>query len=421
MNRYSLIKYFFIFLLLCNGSASALTQELEISVNDHDLYVTRYPAEGDQLIIWIAPGYGSHQREFKISEKLVERGIEVWHVDLAESLFLPKNTTTLRGLDGTNVATLIESAYSRTGKNITLLTRSYGALPLLRGARVWQQRHQQDNSNYFKGAILFSPELYSTVPALGLPPVYSDIAYSTNIPIMIYQAGKRSNRWQLGGLLENLRSGGTELFFRLKKGVIGLFYLGDTSQNTQSILKTIPNDIATDIKLLNLLSVPKRVAKLSQPSNEVSNGLDNSLKKFKGNPEPLALNLMTAKGKLFKRDNYQGKVTVVNFWATWCPPCVEEIPSLNNLRNQMKDTAFELISVNYAENESVVKDFLQRVNVDFPVLLDETGRVSTDWRVLVYPSTFVISPTGKIEYGVNGAILWDSPEVVAELTKLINQ
>ena len=381
--------------------------------------MTRYPATGEELVIWIAPGYGSHQRSKKISEKLVKYGVEVWHVDLADSLFLPKNTTTMRGFNGSYVASLIDAAYKKTGKRITLLTRSYGALPLLRGARVWQQRHQQDNSHYLNGAILFSPELYSTVPALGLPPVYADIAYSTNIPIMIYQAGKRGNRWQLTGLLENLRKGGAQVFFRIKKDVIGLFYSGDTSSNTTLILKDIPVEVTKDIKLLSWLDVPKETIQLAPASKSTTNGLDISLKKFKGNRLPLALNLKTINGQQFKRDNYLGKVTVVNFWATWCPPCVEEIPSLNNLRRKMQGKPFELISVNYAESEQAVKQFLKKVNVDFPVLLDESGRVSSDWQVLVYPSTFVITPSGKIEYGVNGAILWDSPEVVDTLKGLL--
>ena len=85
----------------------------------------------------------------------------------------------------------------------------------------------------------------------------------------------------------------------------------------------------------------------------------------------------------------------------------------------MKGKPFELISVNYAESEQRVKAFLKKVDVDFPVLLDETGRVSAKWNVLVYPSTFVISPNGKITHGVNGAILWDSPEVVQQLNELM--
>lgn len=422
----SRIIYFLALLLCWYAPASAAKNEIEVTVEQQDFYVTQYPATGEHLILWIASGYGANQRSSKISEKLSRKGIEVWQIDLAESLFLPKTTSTMRSFSGNYVASLVEAAHIKTGKKITLLTRSYGALPLLKGARVWQQRHQQDQRDYLNGAILFSPELYETVPALGLPPVYSDITFSTNIPIVIYQAGKRGNRWQLSGLLENLRKGGSELFLRITQGVIGFFYLEDTSKITQKALQSVPTDILRDIRMLSFLSVPKTISKLS--SNKIksddnkninSQGLDINLKAFKGNTTPLPLDLMSVKGELFKRNNYLGKVTVVNFWASWCPPCVEEIPSLNNLRKKMQGKPFELISVNYAERKDVIQQFLKEVNVDFPVLLDESGRVSSEWRVLVYPSTFVIGPSGKIKYGVNGAIPWDSPDIIKQLSALM--
>jgi len=407
--------------LLCVSFITQVSgaEEIEVPVNEQALFVTRYVAEGEHLIIWVAPGFGSHQRSFSVSKELSQRGVEVWHVDLADSLFLPKNTSTMRSIDGSYIAELIDAAYKKTGKNITLLTRSYGALPLLRGARHWQGKHQNTKASYFKGAILFSPETYKTIPSLGLPPVYDDITTATNIPIVLYQAGKRSNRWQLDSLLSKLEKGGASVFVRLQKGVTGVFYSGDTSAATKSMLQRIPQELLSNLKLLDKLSVPKVIAKLPVNENKAAHGLDTELKVFKGNISALPLNLESAKGKAFKRDNYSGKVTLINFWATWCPPCVEEIPSLNNLRRKMEGKPFELISVNYAEDKERVIDFLQRVNVDFPVLLDESGRVSADWNVLVFPSTFVISPTGKITHGVNGAILWDSDEVVNQLKALM--
>lgn len=418
-------KYILVSLVLwfCNQSMAiaAEIEELEVPINEQELFVTRHLAGGQHLVIWVAPGYGTHQRSFKISKELVKRDIEVWHVDLAESLFLPKNTSTMRAIDGSYIAGLIDAAHKKTGKVVTLLARSYGALPLLRGARVWQQRHQSDNADYLNGAILFSPEMYETIPALGLPPIYADITYASNIPIMLYQAGNRSNRWQLEGLLANLEQGGAPVFVRFKQGVTGMFYLGDTSATTKLMLSRIPDELASDLALLNKLAVPKQVVALPKNTRTKNHGLDSKLKLFKGESLPLPLDLVSAGGKHFVRDNYKGKVTVINFWATWCPPCVEEIPSLNNLREKMKGKPFELISVNYAEDRQRVEKFLKQVNVDFPVLLDETGRVSADWNVLVYPSTFVISPDGKITHGVNGAILWDSPEVVAELNALLAQ
>ena len=143
------------------------------------------------------------------------------------------------------------------------------------------------------------------------------------------------------------------------------------------------------------------------------------MKPFRGNPNPPPISLNDASGQRLSRDDYRNKVTVINFWASWCRPCVEEIPSLNNLRQQMAGEPFELISINYAEETEQIQRFLQQVNVEFPVLLDTDGRESAKWQVLVFPSTFVIGPDGKIVYGLNGAIHWDDPKVVAQLKALL--
>ena len=415
-----LISFFSFMCLYISSSALAMTEVFDVAVNEQELSVVRYPAQGEHLVIWVAPGFGTHERALSTSEKLAASGVEIWHVDLADSLFMTKNTSTMRNLDGRYVASLIDAAHRQTGKQVSLLTRSYGALPVLKGVREWQIRHANDQAAYLSGVVLFSPELYSTVPALGLDPVYADITYATNIPIMLYQAGKRSNRWQLFKLLDNLGKGGAQVFYKVKHGVTGVFYKGDTSPETLKAFNTLPPELLRDLDFLNKIESPKDVAPIPKIANEQSHGLDSELKSFKGNPVPLPLDLVSASGERIKRDAYTQKVTVVNFWATWCPPCVEEIPSLNNLRKAMRDVDFELISVNYAEDEKRVKSFLQQVNVDFPVLLDTDGRVSASWNVLVYPSTFVIGPDGMIKYGVNGAIHWDSQEVVRDLRKLLH-
>ena len=85
----------------------------------------------------------------------------------------------------------------------------------------------------------------------------------------------------------------------------------------------------------------------------------------------------------------------------------------------MQDQPFELISINYAEKPAQIREFLNMVKVDFPVLLDEDGSFSAKWNVLVYPATFVIDTDGNIIYGVNGAIEWDSEEISAKLETLM--
>jgi peroxiredoxin len=87
----------------------------------------------------------------------------------------------------------------------------------------------------------------------------------------------------------------------------------------------------------------------------------------------------------------------------------------------MKDRPFELISINYAEKPEQIREFLNMVKVDFPVLLDEDGSYSAKWNVLVYPATFVIATDGNIVYGVNGAIEWDSEEITGKLEALLDK
>lgn len=405
----------------CWGAESA--EEITVEIKDTELSLLRFNAEGEHLIIWISPGFGDHQRSYAVAEAISKRGIEVWHIDLAESLFLTQSTNTLRALDGSYVAGLISEAHESTGKSVTLMTRSYAAIPLLRGARLWQMQTKADNdhNDYLTGAILFSPELYSEIPPLGLDPVYDPIASATNIPIMLYQSGRRGNRWQLDKTLEKLEAGGAAVYLKILPGVTGVFYLKDNAVETFDVLKQLPEEIERVVHMLERIPTPKAVNKLMADDGAKSGNLDITLRPFISDMAPLEIKLKTASGESFTREDFTGKVTLVNFWASWCGPCVEEIPALNRLREHMKDRPFELISINYAEKPQQILEFLNMVKVDFPVLLDEDGSYSAKWNVLVYPATFVIAADGNIAYGVNGAIEWDSEEITGKLEALMGK
>ena len=405
----------------CWSAESA--EEITVEIKDTELSLLRFNAEGEHLIIWISPGFGDHQRSYGVAEAITKRGIEVWHIDLAESLFLTQSTNTLRALDGSYVAGLISKAHESTGKSVTLMTRSYAAIPLLRGARLWQMQAKADNdhNDYLTGAILFSPELYSEIPPLGLDPVYDPIASATNIPIMLYQSGRRGNRWQLDKTLEQLQAGGAAVYLKILPGVTGVFYFKDNAVETSDVLKQLPKEIERVVHMLERIPTPKAVNKLMADDGAKSSNLDITLRPFISDMAPLEIKLKTASGESFTREDFTGKVTLVNFWASWCGPCVEEIPALNRLREHMKDRPFELISINYAEKPQQIREFLSMVKVDFPVLLDEDGSYSAKWNVLVYPATFVIGSDGNIAYGVNGAIEWDSEEITGKLEALMGK
>ena len=117
-------------------------------------------------------------------------------------------------------------------------------------------------------------------------------------------------------------------------------------------------------------------------------------------------------------ESLRGSIVVVDYWASWCPPCVEEIPSLNRLKRMMQGAEFQLISINYAESPQHIREFMRKVAVDFPVLVDPDGKLAGKWKVVAFPSTFVIGPDGRIQYGANAAIHWDEPAVVKKLMQL---
>jgi thiol-disulfide isomerase/thioredoxin len=413
-------------LLLAATAVQAIesAEEISVEVKDTELSLLRFAAEGEHLIILVSPGFGDQRRSYDIARSISRHGIEVWHIDLAESLFLPQSTGTLRALDGSYVAALVSAAHRQTGKQITLMTRSYAALPVLRGARLWQAQAgmlHTARTDVLTGAILFSPELYSEIPSLGLDPVYDPIATSTNIPVMLYQSGRRGNRWQLDRTLENLQSGGAAVYLRLLPDVTGVFYSKDTAAETLALLETLPQDIKRVVDMLERIPTPLAVNVLATGAVSTKSSVDITMKPFAGEMTPVVIDLTQVSGERFVREDFSGKVTVVNFWASWCGPCVEEIPALNRLREHMRDRAFELISINYAEKPEQVREFLDSVQVDFPVLLDHDGSYSARWNVLVYPATFVINKEGAIVYGVNGAIEWDNPDTISKLEALIGE
>lgn len=116
------------------------------------------------------------------------------------------------------------------------------------------------------------------------------------------------------------------------------------------------------------------------------------------------------------------KVVILNFWATWCPPCREEIPSMNRLYEMMRDKGVEIIAVNIeADGPVTVPKFIQEHPIAFPVLFDVSGQVHTMYGVAKYPETFIIDQDGVVVNKVVGGTDWSDRQVVDYLTKLLNK
>ncbi|VAW94814.1 hypothetical protein MNBD_GAMMA22-1648 [hydrothermal vent metagenome] len=414
-------------LVISNSNATALSltnteQSLELDDGSEFTYqhfaakkFTKPSSNTNTVALWILPSYPHQQRFYEFSQRLSDNGIEVWMVNILDDLFMPKGISSTRKLTGKYVAKLIKKMHQKTNKNVILIAESYSAIPVLRGAQQWQM--SQPAKRYLTGAVLFSPNLFEAIPSLGMKPKFVDVAAYTNIPILLLQSEKSNTRGQLKQLLSNLEKNNASVFTSMLKNTIAIFYREDKTPETLQYLTTLPKKIATSLPLLESSPLPLFSKKINIKIKKTV-PLDSELKKYKAKNQPLNINLKTVFGKQFKRSNYKGKITIVNFWATWCKPCLEEIPSLNRLKKIMKDKPFEIISINYAEKPEQIKQFMKTTKIDFPVLIDESGDQAVKWHVFAFPSTFVIAPDGKFHYGVNASIFWDSPEVISVLNDL---
>ena len=135
-------------------------------------------------------------------------------------------------------------------------------------------------------------------------------------------------------------------------------------------------------------------------------------------PAP-AFTLEALDGKPHRLSDYRGKVVLVNFWASWCPPCLAEMPSMQRLADRMAAESFEILAVNVGESPFKVAKFMKLIGVRFTALLDKKGDTFRAWGGSIYPTTFVLDTEGRIRYAAYGPMQWDSEEVVETIRGLL--
>ncbi|HXX58175.1 MAG TPA: TlpA disulfide reductase family protein [Thermodesulfovibrionales bacterium] len=124
-------------------------------------------------------------------------------------------------------------------------------------------------------------------------------------------------------------------------------------------------------------------------------------------------------GRSLSLSSLKGKAVLVNFWATWCPPCRDEMPSLNRLFKAYKDQGLIVLAVSTDRSESTVKDFLSRYPADFQVFMDADMQTSRRYRVFSMPTAFLLDRNGVIIKRYLGEEDWDSAEIRSEIGKAL--
>jgi peroxiredoxin len=137
------------------------------------------------------------------------------------------------------------------------------------------------------------------------------------------------------------------------------------------------------------------------------------------NSKATDFSLKDMNGKTVSLSAFKGKVVLLNFFATWCPPCRAEMPALNKLYHALKPRGLEVFAVSTDRSVNDIKDFLEKHRVDFPILFDADRSAAKQYRVFSMPTTFLIDRNGMIVEKFYGEYDWTEPETKGRIEKLL--
>ena len=136
------------------------------------------------------------------------------------------------------------------------------------------------------------------------------------------------------------------------------------------------------------------------------------------------LALLNIQGERRDLEDYKGSVLLVNFWATWCPPCVKELPSIAKARELLSDEAFDVLVINVGEDKTQIERFLRtRLGgvLNLEVLVDDNLVAVKDWKVRALPTTYIVDHTGQVVYSAMGERDFSEAVVIDKIRELIRK
>ncbi|EAR59684.1 TlpA family protein disulfide reductase [Neptuniibacter caesariensis] len=142
----------------------------------------------------------------------------------------------------------------------------------------------------------------------------------------------------------------------------------------------------------------------------------------KSNQEFYSLSFENAEQETVEFSQFKGKVILLNFWATWCPPCIREMPSMQRLKTHLTDQPFEIVAINAGESATTVSSFLMELDeaITFSILLDQKSRSFREFGIRGLPMTLLIDKQGKLVETILGEREWDSEDSIKKIEQLIN-
>ncbi len=148
---------------------------------------------------------------------------------------------------------------------------------------------------------------------------------------------------------------------------------------------------------------------------------DMGVLKLPRSSDPIEVRLEDINGNYVSLSDFRGKIVFLNFWATWCPTCRIEMPSMEKLHQKFKDKDFAMVTINIQESASQVKKFFENFKLTYTALLDTTGEVAAGFSIRSIPTTFILDKSGRAVGAIMGPREWDTKKAFALFEYLINK
>jgi len=149
--------------------------------------------------------------------------------------------------------------------------------------------------------------------------------------------------------------------------------------------------------------------------------VDMGVEIFPSNSSQVEVRLPDLNGADVNISDFRGKIVFLNFWATWCPTCVIEMPAMEKLHRKLKHKDFAMVSVSLQDSAAQVQRFFKQNQLTFTVLLDSFGKTVPEFAIRAIPTTLILDKTGRIVGRVIGQREWDSRESIAMFDQLIDE
>lgn len=404
------------------AAGPAHAKEQVLRAGEAELIVSVVEAQHPRaVLLWLPSEHGVQEGQRRVAEALAARGIETWLADPFAAWMLPASESSLMALPVDGLAQAIEAAAAQAPAPLILASHDRGSVPLLEAMRRWQLSHPGDAR--VRGALLLTPNLFLETPAPGQAARLTPAARLTNLPLFLIQPELSTTALRLPELLEAL--GGARVYWRgVPEARDRFFFRPDATPEEVAQAGRLPGWMAQGVQRLLREPVPATAVAGEEegvPIERMASPRQRGLVAVGGRPLPPALALPGLDGAGHDLAALRGKVVLVNFWASWCPPCVHEMPSMQQLWQDLRGQGLEILAVNLGEKEPAMRDFVARHRLGFPILLDPARAAAKAWQVYAYPTSFLIDRQGRVRLAVAGGVDWNEPGVRASIRVLLDE